>query len=118
MAAVQSCREVDVLEARRLETEGAVLVDVREIAEWEAGRAPGARHLPLSHLAERLHEIPPDRTVLLICRSGRRSAQAAAFIEQRNDRVDDVVNVGGGMLAWSAAGLPVVTGSGLPGAVA
>ena len=79
----QQYRELDVQHARRLEADGAVLVDVREDHEWAAGSAPGARHIPLSRLAERLHEIPPDRTVLLICRSGRRSAHGSTCSPRR-----------------------------------
>ena len=90
------------------------LVDVREDAEWAAGHAPAARHLPLSDLLARLDELPTDGPVNIICRVGGRSAQAVAYLRQQGY---DVRNVDGGMLAWEAAGLPVEVDGGAPGHV-
>jgi rhodanese-related sulfurtransferase len=80
-------------------------VDVREVEEWDAGHVVGARHIPLSQLAHRLHELPWDRDLLFICRSGNRSGMAATVA--RCAGFDRVGNVSGGMLAWVEAGLPV-----------
>lgn len=101
-------------EAASAQREGAVLLDVREPDEWEAGHAPGAVHLPLGRLAE-APDLLDGKPVFAICRSGRRSGEAAkaltaAGIEARN--------VDGGMQAWSSAGLPVVRDDGSPGRVA
>ena len=49
------------------------LLDVREQDEWDAGHAPGAHHIPLGQLGTRQAEIPTDREVVAVCRSGRRS---------------------------------------------
>lgn len=87
----------------------AYLVDVREDDEWECGHAPEAVHLPLSELLARLEEIPADREVHVICKVGGRSAQAVQFL---NAQGRDTVNVAGGMLAWAAAGRPMVAPSG------
>ena len=83
---------------------GALLLDVREPAEWQAGHAPAARHIPLGALAGRIDELPRDRTLICICRSGNRSAQAT---RQLGDAGYRAVNMQGGMRAWSAAGLPM-----------
>jgi rhodanese-related sulfurtransferase len=83
----------------------AVLVDVREAHEWRAGRAPGARHIPLGQLPEELERLPRTAPVYLICRSGNRSHTAAAYLKQAG--FERPINVRGGMLAWERAGLPV-----------
>jgi rhodanese-related sulfurtransferase len=101
--------------ARELVAQGALLVDVRDGWEWAAGRAPGARQVPLDELAARLGELPGDRTVVVMCRSGNRSAHATAML--RGAGVD-AVNLTGGLRAWSAVGLPLVTDGHGPGRVA
>ena len=58
-------------------SDGAVLLDVREPSEWRAGHAPQARHLVLSQLQDHLDDLPTDRPIITVCRSGRRSAIAA-----------------------------------------
>jgi rhodanese-related sulfurtransferase len=101
-------------QAWQLLDQGAILVDVREDAEWRAGHAPGARHIPLSRLPARSRELAPQRTVITACRSGHRSA-GAAMILARQGR--DVTSLSGGMRAWARAGLPVVASAGRPGRV-
>ncbi|MFH8383818.1 rhodanese-like domain-containing protein [Kitasatospora sp. NPDC018058] len=97
-------------------TGAAVLLDVREAAEFRAGHAPGALHLPLIGLAAGV-ELPPEatgRTVLAICRSGNRSQRAAELLAARGV---ETLNVAGGMGAWQRAGLPVTTPDGGAGHV-
>lgn len=101
--------------AAALMADGAVLLDVREPHEWQAGHAPRARHIPLGQLARRSGELPKGRTVVTVCRSGARSARAAAMLA-RDGRA--VSNLSGGMHAWARAGLPVVARGGGPGRVA
>jgi rhodanese-related sulfurtransferase len=96
---------VDVREAQRRQTAGALLVDVRNPDEWQAGHAPQAALIPLGALPNRLAEVPRDREVLLICRSGNRSGQAQRVLLQQG--FTRVLNVSGGMNAWTSAGLPV-----------
>jgi rhodanese-related sulfurtransferase len=105
--------EVSPLEGDQLVRSGAVLLDVRQPEEWSAGHAPGALHVPLGDLALRLGDLPPG-TVVVVCRSGGRSAVAAQALASTGR---DARNLAGGMQAWSAAGLPVVTDSGSPGEV-
>lgn len=107
-------RTVDVTRAATLVGQGATLLDVREAAEWRAGRAPGARHIPLGQLTTRLGEVPTGRTVITVCRSGHRSAMAAAVLARAGH---DVVNLAGGMLAWQRGGQPVTGQGGRPGRV-
>lgn len=87
----------------------AYLLDVREAVEWEAGHAPRAVHIPLSRLGARSGEVPNDRDVYVICRSGARSASVVAAL---NDAGWKTANVRGGMHAWAAAGQPMVSESG------
>ncbi|NYJ73104.1 rhodanese-like domain-containing protein [Allobranchiibius huperziae] len=90
----------------------AVVLDVREQDEWDAGHAPGAVHIPLGDLPTHLDDLPPDDTTLpVICRSGGRSSQAVAWLSQQGF---DVANVDGGMRAWASAGKPLTADSGEP----
>lgn len=84
------------------------LLDVRENDEWHAGHAPDAVHIPMSELNARAREVPGDRDIYVICRSGARSAQAVAAF---NNAGWKAANVDGGMHAWEAAGLPMVSES-------
>lgn len=97
---------VTVREAQRALEEGAVLVDVRETDEWIAGHVADAIHLPLAEVGDHLADLPADRVILVVCRSGRRSASAATLLKGRGLRA---VNMSGGMIAWEASGLPIVT---------
>lgn len=83
----------------------ALIVDVRGRSEWDGGHLPGAVHIPLAELPERMDELPADRTLVLQCQGGSRSSIAASFLQARG--VADVVNLTGGFSAWAAAGLPV-----------
>ncbi|MES4891269.1 rhodanese-like domain-containing protein [Streptomyces sp. NPDC096012] len=110
---------VTVDEARR-RTQGtgapAVLLDVREQVEWDAGHAPGALHTPLSRLATgaALPAAAQGRPLVVICRSGNRSQRAAGLLAERGA---EAVDVKGGMQAWAAAGHPVVDGRGNTGSI-
>jgi rhodanese-related sulfurtransferase len=83
----------------------AVLLDVREENEWVAGHAPEAHHLPMSELAGRLAEVPDADPLYVICRSGARSGQVVAFLNQQGRHS---VNVEGGMQSWEATGQPML----------
>ena len=101
-------------EADRLIRSGAALLDVREPAEWRAGHAPGARHIPLGELEGRLGELPSDETVVVVCRSGGRSARATSVLTRSGIQA---LNLDGGMRAWASAGRPVQTDDGEAGTV-
>ena len=98
--------QVSARAAQALVEAGALLLDVREPDEWRTGHAPGATLMPMASVRDRHGDLPRDRRVVVMCRSGGRSAAvtdsllAAGF---------DAVNLAGGICAWSAAGLPVTT---------
>lgn len=105
--------ETDVASAAdRAESGEVLLLDVREDDEWAAGHAPVAVHAPMSRLT--LEDVPADRPVVAVCRSGHRSGQATAALVAAGR---DVVNMAGGMKDWAANGLPVVQDDGTPGEV-
>jgi rhodanese-related sulfurtransferase len=106
--------EVAADEGAQLVRDGALLLDVRNDDEWAAGHAPDATYVTLSQVPTRIDELPDDRRIVAICRSGARSAKATEFLIAQGY---DTVNLGGGMRAWAAAGLPVVTDDGAPGEV-
>ena len=88
---------------------GVFLLDVREDDEWAAGHAPDAVHIPVGALNTRAAEVPQDREVYVICRSGARSAYAANALAGAGWKV---VNVADGMTGWAVAGKPMVSESG------
>ncbi len=101
-------------EAHRLATAGALLLDVREDDEWVAGHAPGATHLAMGLVADRIDDIPTDCTVVCVCRVGGRSAAVAEALVASGL---DARNLAGGMLAWESAGLAVTTDDGRTGRI-
>lgn len=101
--------EIDVHELKARRAEGAPLIDVREDDEFAGAHVPGAQHLPLGELVERIDEVPSDGTVYVICARGGRSAKA---VEHLRSVGIDAVNVAGGTLGWIDAGLSVDTAAG------
>jgi len=87
-----------------LEAGEAVLVDVREPYEWDAGRIAGAMHIELERLAGRADELPKDKPVIFQCRMGRRSALATDAFRAVGF---DAYNMRGGIEAWAEQGLPL-----------
>jgi rhodanese-related sulfurtransferase len=83
------------------------LIDVREPDEVAQARVEGAHHIPLGSLADRLDEVPRDRTVHVMCHAGGRSARATQFLEAQGV---DAVNVDGGITERHRSGLPVTLG--------
>ena len=107
--------EVTVEAARTRADGGAVVLDVREPDEWHAGHVEGSLWIPMGEVAARQAELPDDRPLVVICRSGARSGKVVGALVQAGY---DAVNVTGGLKAWVAAGFPVVDVDGGPGAVA
>jgi len=97
---------VTVEEAQRRHAAGARLIDVRERVEHDAVRIPGSELMPMSTIQQWYADLRPDEPLVVICRSGSRSASVVnALVEQAG--FTDIVNVTGGIIAWSAAGLPL-----------
>lgn len=83
---------------RRERGDGLILLDVRE--DWELGVAsvPGAVHIPMGQVPDRLGELDSGQETVVMCRSGRRSLEIAKFLQQNGFQA---VNLAGGILAWS-----------------
>ncbi len=101
--------EVSVSEASRLRDAGAFILDVRQPDEWAAGHIPGATLIPLGELPARVAEVPKDRQVVVVCRSGNRSAQGRDILLGAG--FPSATSMAGGMNDWTAAGYETVTGS-------
>lgn len=110
----RSRTSVDPKEAKSMVDQGALLLDVREISEWNHGHAPGALNIPLGSLPQNLHRLPKDSTILVCCRSGGRSASAVSLLAENGIHA---INVQGGMSAWDSHGLPVVNTKGYRGVI-
>jgi len=93
--------------ARRDQGEAPVLLDVRE--DWELGiaRIDGAVHIPMGDVPARLGELAPERELVVLCRSGGRSAQVARYLERQG--FSSVWNLAGGILAWAQQVDPTLT---------
>lgn len=99
-------KEITAAEARRRQEEKtAVIVDVRELDEWQGGHIQGARHIPLGDLQQRAQEILSLPEVIFVCRSGGRSTSATRAFEAAGH--PRVASLTGGMQAWEREGLPV-----------
>jgi rhodanese-related sulfurtransferase len=89
------------------ESVGPFVLDVRAEKEWQAGHIAGSHNIPLTHLRERLAEVPSDRPVIVHCEGGYRSAIATSLLtEAGRKNVSDLV---GGIKAWAASRLPIQT---------
>jgi hydroxyacylglutathione hydrolase len=95
--------EVDTAAARRAYDAGdAMVLDVRGQGEWDAGHVPGAVHIPLGYLPDRLDEVPQDRFIVVHCKGGGRAAIATCVLRRAGIR--NVVNLAGGFDRWQADG--------------
>ncbi len=97
---------VNTLQATRLINDGAVVLDVREPAEFSAGHLANSRNIPTGELDRRVAELPAGKPVVVVCASGSRAARAAAALRKTGRA--DVFCLDGGMSGWRQAGLPVV----------
>ncbi len=92
-------KSVSVDELNEFLTEGkdVQLIDVREPFEWDAANVGGI-HMPLSTVPNEVDKIDKDKQVVVICRSGKRSANAINYLEGLG--YDNLYNLDGGLLAW------------------
>jgi rhodanese-related sulfurtransferase len=100
--------EISVSEAVAKQQAGAFILDVREPSEWTDAHIAGATLIPLGELASRVSELPKDKEIVVVCRSGNRSAQARDLL--LNDGFTQVTSMAGGLNQWKAAGYPTVSG--------
>ena len=94
----------DVAAARLAGPDAPVALDVRAPGERAEGHIGGSVGIPLTHLVERIGELPRDRPILVYCAGGYRSSIAASLLQRHG--LTDVSEIAGGMTAWQAAGLP------------
>ena len=97
--------EVSAAQAYQKYQAGAFFLDVRTQAEWDQGHISKSVLIPLDELPNRLSEVPKDRDVVVVCRSGTRSKEGAAILRQAG--YTRVTCMTGGLQAWAAAGYPV-----------
>jgi rhodanese-related sulfurtransferase len=100
---------ISVADALALREAGAFILDVRQPEEWAAGHIPDATLIPLGDLSARIAEVPKDRQVVVVCRSGNRSAQGRDILLGAG--YSSVTSMVGGMNDWAAAGYPTTNGS-------
>ena len=94
--------EITITDADKRRARDQVL-DVREDFEVTEGMIPGAVHIPMGELNTRIRELDPARPVIVVCRSGNRSARVADALNAAGYTADTMA---GGMLVWRRAGLP------------
>ena len=88
------------------ENDNLVIIDVREMHEINRGTIKGATPMPMATVPLRLSDIPRDKDVVFICRSGARSGQVCMFLGQHG--YDNVINLRGGMIGWVRSGFEPV----------
>lgn len=103
-AAVQQV--ISAEQAKEMIEDGAFLLDVRTLEEFEQAHIPGSTLIPLDTLASRVDELPQDETIVVYCRSGNRSLQAVNLLEQAG--FESVHSMGEGINQWIAQGYQVV----------
>lgn len=100
--------EVTVSDAAKLRDSGAFVLDVRTQEEWNERHIPGATLIPLDQLASRISEVPKGQEVVVVCRSGNRSATGRDILKKAG--YEQVTSMAGGVNAWAAQGLETVSG--------
>lgn len=101
-------REISVAAAAAKRDAGAFILDVRQPEEWNEFHVPGSTLIPLGELAARTDELPRDREIVVVCRSGNRSAQGRDLLLDAG--FTQVTSMAGGVTQWKAAGYPTVRG--------
>ena len=97
-------REVNTDQAYQMYQSGVFVVDVRTQEEWDEYHAPNTTLIPLDQLQNRLAEIPKDREILVVCRSGNRSQQGRDILLAAGYNATSMT---GGLKEWYAKGYPV-----------
>lgn len=101
-------REISVEEAVAKRDAGAFILDVRQPEEWNEFHVPDSTLIPLGELASRVNELPKDQELVIVCRSGNRSAQGRDILLDAG--FTQVTSMAGGLTQWKAAGYPTVSG--------
>ncbi len=97
--------EISVDQAYQKYQQGAFFLDVRTVEEWNEYHAPNTTLIPLDQLPNRLNELPRDREIVVVCRSGNRSQQGRDILLSAGFR--QVTSMSGGLKEWRAKGYPI-----------
>jgi len=98
-------RDISVSDAYTMYQNGAFVLDVRTPEEWTEYHAPNTTLIPLDQLSSRLNEVPRDRQIVVVCRSGNRSQQGRDIL--LNAGFEQVTSMTGGLNEWRASGYPI-----------
>jgi rhodanese-related sulfurtransferase len=98
---------VDALHARLANDDHVFMLDVRQPDEYREAHVGGSTLIPLDQLVQRLDELPRDRQIVAICRTGNRSGVATGMLRRAGF---DAINLKGGIVQWQKRGLPVERG--------
>lgn len=101
--------EISVQEAANRRDQGAFILDVRHKEEWDEYHIPDSTLIPLEELAARSGEIPRDREIIVVCRTGERSAQGRSILLAAG--YTQVTSMTGGLIQWRTQGYSVATES-------
>ena len=104
----KSADQISVAEAVAKRDQGAFILDVRTVAEWEEYHIPDSTLIPLDELEARIDEVPRDQEVVVVCRSGNRSQQGRDILKRAG--FTEVSSMTGGLTEWGAQGYPTVAG--------
>ena len=103
-------KEISVSKAAAKRQAGAFILDVRQPEEWADAHIPGATLIPLGDLESRINEVPKDQEIVVVCRSGNRSATGRDILKQAG--FSQVTSMAGGLNEWKAEGYETVSGGG------
>lgn len=97
-------KEIEASELAQLKDNGDVfrVIDIRQPAELNSGIIPGAEAVPMHIIPLRLDDLQQNEKLIMVCRSGARSAQACMYLQQQG--YENVYNLRGGMMAWAGNG--------------
>ncbi len=100
-------KEIDSVELENRVSSGndLLLLDIRSEAEVMHGMLPNSRHLPMHMIPARMAEFPPDKDIVLYCRSGARSYHACMYLMQNG--IQNVINLKGGIIDWARKGFDI-----------
>lgn len=95
------------LAAPNANLDSPLILDVRNPSEWKTKHIAGSVNIPLNTLQKRIKEVPTDRRIAIHCAGGYRSSIAASILHQYG--LNDLIEIAGGLAAWEAARLPIIT---------
>lgn len=100
--------EIPVAQAASMRDKGSFLLDVRQPEEWSEGHIPGSTLIPLGELESRVGDVPRNREIVVVCRSGNRSKRGRDILLKAG--FDRVTSMTGGLIAWKAERRPTISG--------